>query len=84
MNLRSPDEIIKAFFQKYSAFEGNIIILRRLFVAASVIRWIFDSTTRQDEILQYLVQVEKYLEGEIDLYWKDGVIKVGRNKKGRS
>ena len=62
MNLRSPEEIIRAFFQKYSVFEENIIILRRLFVAASVIRWVFNSTTRQDEILQYLVQVEKYLD----------------------
>ena len=84
MNLKSPDEIIAIFVEKYLTKEDNIINAKRLFVASSVIRWIFETTTNQTEIIQYLGQVEKYLNGQIELYWHNDVIKVGRAKKGKS
>jgi hypothetical protein len=82
MKLKRPEEIIKSIYDRYSVKEENIIFLGRLFVAASVVRWAFKQSSKTEELLQYLSQVEKFLEGEIDLYWQDGVIKVGRNKKG--
>ena len=52
-------------------------------MAASVIRWAFKNSSRGDEIIQYLMQVEKYLDGEINLYWEGDIIKVGRAKRGK-
>ncbi len=83
MNLKSPDEIVDALVKKYTVTNDNLILMRRLFVAASVVRWAFSTTSRVEEILQYLGQVEKYLDGEIDLYWEDEVIKVARVKRGK-
>lgn len=83
MNLKSPEDIIKAFTEKYLIINDNLIDVRRLFIAASVVRWIFNSTSRTEEILQYLGQVEKYLNGQIELYWQGDIIKVGRPKRGK-
>lgn len=83
MHLRDPEQIINSLYRKYAVKEDNLIILERLFVAASVIRWSFKNSSRGDEILQYLMQVEKYLEGEINLYWEGDIIKVGRAKRGK-
>lgn len=83
MHLRDPDEIIISLYRKYSSKEDNLIIAERLFVAASVVKWVFKNANRGDEIIQYLLQVEKYLEGEINLYWEEDVIKVGRVKRGK-
>ena len=83
MHLRDPEQIIFSLYHKYSTREDNLINAERLFIAASVVRWVFRTASRGDEILQYLLQVEKYLEGEINLYWEGDIIKVGRMKRGK-
>jgi len=82
MKLKRPEEIIKSIYERYSVKQDNIVFLGRLFVAASVVRWAFNQSSKTEELLQYLSQIERFLEGEIELYWQDGVIKVGKVKKG--
>lgn len=83
MKLKSPEEVIKNLVEKYTVEDENIFYLNRLFMAASVVRWAFKVASTTEEIIQYLSQVEKYLSGQIELYWQDGVIKVGRVKRGK-
>jgi hypothetical protein len=83
MHIKHPEEIINSLFKKYSTQEENIIHLERLFMAASVIRWVFRVTNKPEEIVQYMGQIEKYLKGELELYWEAGVIKVKRVKRGK-
>lgn len=81
MQIKNEREIIKDLINKYLKKDENVYYLDRLFVANTVIRWIFDETKQQGEILQYLIQVDKFLNGEINLYWKNGNIKVERKKE---
>ena len=83
MQIKHPEEIISNLFKRYSTQEENILHLERLFMAASVIRWAFKVTSKPEEIVQYLAQVEKFLNGTIDLYWEGSIIKVGRTKRGK-
>lgn len=81
MVLKSEKDIVKNILKKYVVRENNLIKVNRLFVAISVVRWVFSSTKDTEEILGYLSQLERFLEGEINLYWEDSVIKISRNKK---
>lgn len=81
MVLKSEKDIINNIIKKYLVKENNLIKVNRLFVAVSVVRWVFSSTKDTEEILGYLTQLERFLDGEINLYWENSVIKVGRNKK---
>lgn len=83
MQLKNPEEIIKALRQRYTVREDNLTNLDKIFVAASIVRWVFANTKDTNEILQYLTQVERYMNNQINLYWSDGVIKVGQVKKGK-
>lgn len=80
MNLKSQEDIIDGLTKKFLKKEDNIYHLERLFMAVSVVRWMFKNAGSNAEILQYLVQVERHLTGEINLYWQDDVIKVGKDK----
>ena len=82
MRIRSQEEIIKSLIKKYGVRKDNIFMSQRLFVAATVVRWVFENTKTPDQIVQYLMQVEKHLDGELELFWEDGVIRVGKAKKG--
>ena len=81
MKIKSPEQIIKAMVEKYSTKEDNIVHLERLFVAASVVRWVFQNTSNTEEMLKYLMQVDKYLQKETELYWEEGIIKVKTERK---
>lgn len=78
MRLKNENEILDELIKKFSQKKDNVYYLNRLFVANTVIRWIFRETSQHEEILQYLMQVERFLKEEIDLYWKNGKIKVAR------
>lgn len=84
MKLKQPEEIIKGIKLRYLTKLDNVYYLERFFVACSVVRWIYKTTDKTEEILSYLGQVERHMQGEIDLFWEDSVIKVGKPKKGKS
>lgn len=84
MKIKSPDEIIKGLRKRFQYKEENVYYLGRLFVAVSVIRWIFTNSSSNDEILSYLSQVERHMNEEIELYWSGNTIKVSKSKKGKS
>ena len=83
MKIKPPEDIIKGLKIKYCSSEDNVYYLEKLFVAASVVKWIFSNTKDTNEILQYLSQVERHMTGQINLYWDNGIIKVGSIKRGK-
>jgi hypothetical protein len=84
MKLKKPEEIMLELRTRYLSKTDNVYHLERYFVACSVIRWIFGTTDKSEEILGYLAQVERHMNGEIDLFWDEGSIKVGKPKKDKS
>lgn len=84
MKIKTPEEIIRGLKMRYASSEENVYFMDKIFVAASVVKWIFLNSSKNEEILGYLAQVERYMNGEIDLHWEDNTIKVSKPKKGKS
>lgn len=81
MNLKTKEEAISSMLKKYLKLEDNILLSERLFVAKSFINWIFDNTKHPQIIKTYVDDVEKYIIGEIDMTWKNGIITKKKIKK---
>lgn len=71
------EKIIKAFLIR----EGNLLNSERLFVAKSVLLWAAENSKTKEAYKSYLSEVERHLNGNITLYWEDGIIKVRKEKQ---
>jgi hypothetical protein len=63
--------------------EENVYFSERLFVAYSVLRWIFKNYKDEQQTKFYIQEVERHLKKEITLYWEDDIIKVMKKNKRR-
>jgi hypothetical protein len=63
--------------------EENIYLSERLFVAHSVLLWIFKNYKDSQQIKFYIQQVERHLKKEITLYWEDDIVKIMKKNKRR-
>ena len=81
INYKNKDEATAAILKKYLKKQDNMLLSHRLFVAKSVINWIFDNTKHPLIIKSYIEDVEKYIVGTLELSWKDGVIIKNKIKK---
>jgi len=84
MALETADEAIKRIIiERPIDKDGNLLHTSRVFVAASVIQWIYENTKTEDQIFHYLSQVEKHLSGELEMYWESGSIRIRKEKRGK-
>lgn len=81
MNLKTKEDAISSMLKKYLKQQENILLSERLFVAKSFINWIFDNTKHPQIIKTYIDDVEKFITGEIDMTWKNGIITKRKIKK---
>jgi hypothetical protein len=66
---------------KYINKEDNLINCQKIFIANSFIRWIEENSKDDSQFAGYLKEVARYLDGEIDLYWEKGSIKIKKLRK---
>jgi|LakMenE01Jun11ns_1017448.scaffolds.fasta_scaffold8805101_2 hypothetical protein len=81
MNYKNKEEAITGILKKYLVIKDNMLLSERLFVAKSVINWIFQNSKNPLIIKSHLEDVEKHINGELELSWKDGFIVRKKNKK---
>jgi hypothetical protein len=81
MNLKTKEEAISSMLKKYLKTQDNLLLSGRLFIAKSFINWIFDNTKHPQIIKTYIDDVERYINGEIDMVWKNGIITKRKIKK---
>lgn len=81
MNLKSKEEAISSMLKKYLKQQDNVLLSERLFLAKSFINWIFDNTKHPQIIKTYIDDVERFIIGEIDMAWKNGIITKKKLKK---
>ena len=66
--------------------EGNVLYCEKLFIINSIMNWLLvdlkNSAVSIDEMKEQLVYINKYLDGEIDLYWDGGVLMYYEKKGG--
>lgn len=74
------EQVMANIKERYLSEEENVVNAEKLFVAASVVK---DAIRRQlsgeiseNECKSYFVAIEKYMQGQIELFWEDGIIKV--------
>lgn len=74
MNYISKEQAIKALLKKHLTMNNNLFLSEKLFVAKSVINWIFDNIKSEPVKKVYFEDVEKYLKGDLELKWFNGLI----------
>lgn len=67
-------EAVKYILKKFLIIEDNILLSERLFIAKSIINWIFDNSKSEHVIDMYMKDLESYLKGELELRWINGII----------
>lgn len=78
---KDREEAIKHILKKFLIIENNILLSERLFIAKSIINWIFTNSKNQYVIEMYMKDLELFLEGKLDLRWVDGIITKKKESK---
>lgn len=84
MRLKSKQEIIRDLFKRYIYRNENIVYGHKLFVINSIINYIYvddDEKNIYKLMVYYSGLIDKYLKGELDLYWEGGKIRVEEVEK---
>lgn len=86
---KDREEAIKHILKKFLIIQNNILLSERLFIAKSIINWIFDNSKNSHVIDMYMKDLESFLKGDLDLRWVDGIITKKKeskndNKKSKS
>ena len=73
---------VNKLLKKYLKRDENICHAEKLFVAKSVLLWVYENNKEAKAIKYYIGEIERYLSGDITLYWEDGTIKVRKDHQG--
>jgi len=80
MNIKDPKTIIRNLYQKYLNKEENIIYAHKLFIINTVINFLFSGKSYKEldqfQIARYGEYIHKYLQDEVDIVWKDGILTI--------
>lgn len=74
VNNIKKEQVIKNILKNHLKKNDNLFLSNKLFIAKSAINWIFDNTKYPDIIKHYIKDVDKYLKGELDLFWSNGIL----------
>lgn len=78
---QNAEKQIKKMIEAHVTKQDNLVIATKLFVAKSVLKWALENTKDSKTFKGYLSEIERHLNGEITLYWEDGIIKVKKEKQ---
>lgn len=78
------NEAIRHILKNFLVIEDNILLSERLFIAKSIINWIFDNSKNEYVIDMYMKDLELFLKGKLDLRWVDGIITKKKESKNDS
>ena len=66
--------------ERYLKTEDNLVDAEKIFLVSSVVRDVvekkYSGDISDEQCKNYFIFIEKFLKGEIDMFWDDGVIKV--------
>lgn len=81
MNYITKEQAIKTILKNHLSSSGNLFLSEKLFIAKSVINWIFDNVKSEPVKKVYFDDVDKYLKGDLDLKWFNGLIIKNKSPK---
>lgn len=77
----NPEREIRKLLKEFIRTKDNLVLTDRMFVAISVLNWALQKTKDKNLLQYYLNEVKRHLNGEITLYWENGVVRVHRGNK---
>jgi len=77
---KDRQEATKHILRKFLTIEDNVLSSERLFIAKSIINWIFDNSKNPHVIDMYMKDLESFLKGDLELHWVDSIIKKKERK----
>ncbi len=77
------DDVIKNILSDFMKVDNNVYHGEKLFIAHTVLQWAFKNSSNKEQLNFYILQVRRYLRGELTIFWKDGKIRIiNRGKNG--
>lgn len=70
----NKQQVMKSIIDQYLKHQDNLYDARKLFMAATVVNWVFEQNAKKETFEKYMNFVFRYLNDEIDLFWEDGTI----------
>jgi len=84
LDFKNKEQIKKYILRNYLKIDNNIFISNKLFIANSALNWIYANTKSPEIVKHYILDIHKYLKGEYELAWINGILtkkKVIKNDK---
>jgi hypothetical protein len=85
--LQAIQEFVQALLKDKRCLydEDNILYCEKLFIVNSIMNQVYDKVAKGEmsvsEMKKYLRYVNKYLDGELSLFWKDNNLMVSNNNE---
>ena len=79
MTAKQPKQIITSIFKKYTKVDGNTVYADKLFIINTIINYLFREENKKNinkDLVYYGEIINRYLNNEVDIYWKSGKIMV--------
>ena len=73
-------KIQKDLIKKYIKTTNNLYDCKKIFSGLSFFKWIVLNSKDNHQYDSYIKQLIKHLDGEIEMYWHEGVIKVKKEQ----
>mgnify|MGYP004072503371 CR=1 FL=1 len=68
--------------QRFMEEEDNVVRAEKFFLVSSVVHDVvekkFSGELDDEQCRAYFVYIEKFLKGEVEMFWEEGVVKVKR------
>jgi len=80
VNLKDPKKILRNLFDKHSQKIDNVVYAEKIFIINTIINYLFKDKDYREldkyKIIEYGEIINRYLQDEVDIYWKDGKLMV--------
>jgi len=75
-------KVMENLKERFMEEEDNVVKAEKFFLVWSVVRDVvqrkFSGELDDEQCRAYFVYVEKFLKGEVEMFWEEGVVKVKR------
>lgn len=87
MNLKDPKTVVRNLYQKYIHKEENVIYVDKIFIINTIINFLFAGKTYKEldqfQIARYGEYIHRFLQDEVDIFWKDGRLIIRDLQSGK-
>lgn len=80
MQIKNPQQVIRSLYTNHAEKLDNVIYADKIFIINSIVNHLFRdkhyTEIDKSRLLRYGEIISRFLEDELDVYWKDGKLMV--------